>query len=247
LEPDQYQQAIDMQRRGLDRCAKLAADVPDEPAYRETLAYCYVRLGGFLRRASRHQEAIDALREALKVRPDDPAAQNQLAWILVTHPDPGMQDYQQAIRLAQRAVEVTPQGAGYRNTLGVAYYRQGDYRAAVNQLEAAMRLRAGGISDDWFFLAMALWQLGDRDNAFKWFDRAMQWMEKNRPGDTELRRFSAEAEALLRGATPPAQSGRRSRLDTHQHRPESAFAGLPVQAPFLQDPPTDDLPLAVLA
>jgi hypothetical protein len=45
---------------------------------------------------------------------------------------------------------------------------------------------------------MAHWQLGDRDEARKWYDRAVAWMEKHQPKNEELRRFRTEAEELLR-------------------------------------------------
>jgi hypothetical protein len=61
-----------------------------------------------------------------------------------------------------------------------------------------MELRNGGDSTDWFFLAMTHWQLGDKDQARKWFDKAVTWMEKNQPGNDKLRRFRTEAEELLK-------------------------------------------------
>jgi eukaryotic-like serine/threonine-protein kinase len=60
-----------------------------------------------------------------------------------------------------------------------------------------MSLRRGGYSFDWFFLAMAHWRLGDHDKARTWFGRAVQWMDKHMPQHGELRRFRAEAEAML--------------------------------------------------
>jgi hypothetical protein len=60
-----------------------------------------------------------------------------------------------------------------------------------------MDLRNGGDSFDWFFLAMAHWQLGDKDQARKWYGQALAWMEKNQPNDDELRRFRSEAEEVL--------------------------------------------------
>jgi hypothetical protein len=60
-----------------------------------------------------------------------------------------------------------------------------------------MSLRAGGNSFDWFFLAMAYWRLGDHEKARTWFDRAVQWMNKHMAQDSQLRRFRAEAEAVL--------------------------------------------------
>ena len=55
-----------------------------------------------------------------------------------------------------------------------------------------------GDSEDWFFLAMAHWQLGDKQAARKWYDQAVAWMDKNQPDNVELRRFRSEAEELLK-------------------------------------------------
>ena len=44
---------------------------------------------------------------------------------------------------------------------------------------------------------MAHWQLDHKAEARKWYDQAVEWMEKNRPHDEELRRFRAEAKELL--------------------------------------------------
>ena len=44
---------------------------------------------------------------------------------------------------------------------------------------------------------MAHWQLGKKDKARAWYDRAVQWMNKNQPNNRELRRFRAEAAELL--------------------------------------------------
>ena len=44
---------------------------------------------------------------------------------------------------------------------------------------------------------MARWQLGEKEQARKWYDKAVQWMDKNKPKDEELRRFRKEAEELL--------------------------------------------------
>jgi Flp pilus assembly protein TadD len=107
------------------------------------------------------------------------------------------------VRLAQKAVTASPEAGNYWNTLGVAHYRNGDARAAVAALETSMRLRAGGNSFDWFVLAMAHSRLGDRDQARRWYDRAVEWMDQHPPPHVELRRFRAEAEAML------AEAGKR--------------------------------------
>ena len=83
------------------------------------------------------------------------------------------------------------------NTLGAAHVRAGDWKGAVVALKRSMDLRKGGDAHDWFFLAMAHWRAGAKDRARVWFDKAVAWTDANRPGDQELVRFRAEAEALM--------------------------------------------------
>ena len=66
-----------------------------------------------------------------------------------------------------------------------------------------MELRSGGDASDWFFLAMAHRQLNNKDEARTWYDKAEAWTHTNKPDDVELRRFQAEAAAVL-GVTLPA-------------------------------------------
>ena len=40
-------------------------------------------------------------------------------------------------------------------------------------------------------------QLGNKEEARAWYDRAAEWMVKNSPDDDELRRFRGEARQLL--------------------------------------------------
>jgi hypothetical protein len=45
---------------------------------------------------------------------------------------------------------------------------------------------------------MANWNMGEQDEARRWYDQAIEWMEKEKgPDDEQLRRFRAEAEELL--------------------------------------------------
>ena len=90
-----------------------------------------------------------------------------------------------------------PKEASYWNTLGTARYRAGDWQGAIEALEKSMQLRSGGDAFDWFFLAMAQWQLGHKDEARNWYDKAVAWTEENQRNNEELRRFRAEATELL--------------------------------------------------
>jgi len=44
---------------------------------------------------------------------------------------------------------------------------------------------------------MAHSRLGNKDQARTWFDKAVSWMENNKPKDEELARYRAEAAELL--------------------------------------------------
>jgi len=64
-------------------------------------------------------------------------------------------------------------------------------------------------ASNWFFLAMASWQQGEKDQAGTWFDKADAWTREKDPGNTELRQFWKEAAELLgrpgpEGAAPPS-------------------------------------------
>ena len=77
----------------------------------------------------------------------------------------------------------------------------------------SMQLRSGGDSADWFFLAMAHWQLCEPEKARAWYDRAVQWLDNNKPYDEELRRVRVEAAALLgipeKPASKPSEISKR--------------------------------------
>jgi tetratricopeptide (TPR) repeat protein len=120
---------------------------------------------------------------------------NNLAWFLATWPDLGWRDRGLAVAHAKKAVELDPGSGMFWNTLGVAQYRSGAWKAAIEALMKSVQLRKGGDSFDFFFLAMAHWQLNEK--AREWYDRAVAWMDKNNPQNEELKRFRAEAAALL--------------------------------------------------
>jgi tetratricopeptide (TPR) repeat protein len=191
------QEAEAIRRREIHLYESLKPNLAENAIHRRNLLLGYLELACLLCQLGRQTEAAEPYRKALEMEENDPAVNNELAWFLATSPEPHLRDAARAVRLAQKVVAVRPESANYRNTLGVAYYRSGDDRAAVAALEKAMSMQAGGNSFDWFFLAMAHGRLGDRNKARTWFDRAVQWMDRNTPHDGELCRFRAEAEALL--------------------------------------------------
>jgi serine/threonine protein kinase/Flp pilus assembly protein TadD len=166
-------------------------------------AYC--GLHQVLQEQGKWDEAALWYRKFIEVKPDSVWAHNNLAWLLATCPDPKFHDGEQALQHARRAVELAPRDGNAWNTLGVACYRAGHYQESKQALEKSMELLGGRFEGfNTFFLAMAHWQLGDAAGARQCYQQAVGWVEKNRlvlekaPGDlAELRRFRAEAAALL--------------------------------------------------
>jgi WD40 repeat protein len=122
---------------------------------------------------------------------------NDLAWRLATCAEPHLRNPARALELARRAVTLAPDEGDFWNTLGAAHYRAGNWTAAAAALHKSIDLRRGGNSFDWFFLALAQWQLGQKDEARKRYDQAVAWMTKYAPHDEDLTRVRAEAAELL--------------------------------------------------
>jgi tetratricopeptide (TPR) repeat protein len=129
---------------------------------------------------------------------------NGMAWRLATDPNPDRRDPPSAVELAKMAVDRAADNGAIVNTLGTAYYRAGNWQAAIQTLKQAEELYQGQFfSSDAFFIAMASWQLQDKDAARKWYTAGVRWMEKYAPNNEEQRRFHAEAAALLSLAVEP--------------------------------------------
>jgi eukaryotic-like serine/threonine-protein kinase len=214
-------------RQLIDLLESLLAESPKNYPFRAAIAASQLRLGSVLTRAGRLQQAEKARSLALTALPilekraeelpkesadrlSLAVSQNDLAWGLATDPDPKVREFfaAVAVKLAKKAVELTLKEGFIWNTLGVAYYRAGDWKAAVVALNKSIELRKGGDNGflaafgnpprfDWYVLAMAQWQLGKMDEAREWYEKAVQWMEKSQPQNDELKRFRAEAAELL--------------------------------------------------
>ena len=66
------------------------------------------------------EEAIAEYREAIRLQPDDANAHNNLAWLLATAADPQWRQPAEAVKLAAKAVELSPKFGMFWSTLGAA-------------------------------------------------------------------------------------------------------------------------------
>jgi serine/threonine protein kinase len=206
-------------RQALALCEKLAKADEGDKFWFESSAMNFAgaqeALGNVLWATDRQEEAAAAFRRAEEIRQEvldlrrDKSSPNLLyqamARFYATCPDKRLRKPAKAVELAKKAVEIAETleprpslalGDSW-NTLGVAQYRAGEWKAAVTGLEKATQLPQSGANTAGFFLAMAHWQLGDKDQAHRCYDKAVQWMETSRPHDPELIQLRAEAAALL--------------------------------------------------
>jgi WD40 repeat protein len=151
--------------------------------------------------------ALAARQKAHALVPDDNLVNNFLGWMLVVCPEPEKRNAKQALVLAKKAVGAAP--GDWRNwrTLGVAHHLAGDDRAAVTALTRSLELHQSGEAFEYFPLAAAHQQLGNKEEARKWYDQGVAWMTANKtPLVAELAVLRADAEAVLGIANK--QSGR---------------------------------------
>ncbi len=154
-------------------------------------------LGDAFQEKGQLDKALAEYREGIRLKKDDAQLYNHLARLLATCPDLKLRDAGQAVATAKKAVDLASGDGGCWNTLGIAQYRNGDWKAALAALNKSVQLRKGGDSSDFFFLAMAHWQLNEKDKARAWYEQAVAWMDKHNPKSKELKRFREEATALL--------------------------------------------------
>ena len=84
----------------------------------------------------------------------------------------------------------------------MAQYLAGEYGAAVESLTRFTELNADALvsraeAEGFLFLAMAHWQLGNREQATPWFDKAVDWMQQHHDRQPDHRQLLAEAAKLL--------------------------------------------------
>ena len=80
----------------------------------------------------KHSEAVADYGASLTARPDDSGILNNLAWVLATSPRDRLRDAPRAIRLANRACEITDFKAPHiLSTLAAAHAEAGDFERAI--------------------------------------------------------------------------------------------------------------------
>jgi serine/threonine protein kinase/tetratricopeptide (TPR) repeat protein len=126
--------------------------------------------------------------------PDDPRLHVGRARALVV-----LKDNDNAAVACARAVDLEPKNLTICLECGQVYGSLGQWDKALPLLSKAQELgqQDATLGSSWFPLAMAHWQAGDKAQARHWYDRADRWMVRQESRAPKLRRWRAEAAALL--------------------------------------------------
>ncbi len=86
------------------------------------------------------KHVVDLLRRGHEQVPDDMPINNMLSWVLATTPDGSLQDGVEAVRMAERALQLAGDDPHVLDTLAAAYAAAGRFEDAVNAVDRALNL-----------------------------------------------------------------------------------------------------------
>jgi hypothetical protein len=140
---------------------------------------------------------------------EDPNQLNAASWAVVLRPDAPADAYRKALRWAEAACRQEPDDGFYLNTLGVAQYRTGRYKEALETLGRSDKITSaftgGSQPADLAFLAMAKHRLGQKGPAAVTLRSLREVMKQpSWSDDEEAQAFLREAQALIDGKPAPA-------------------------------------------
>jgi WD40 repeat protein len=136
-----------------------------------------------------------------------PVLLNNASWAVVLQPQRVGADYEQALRLAERACRLQPDVRSFQNTLGAAQYRLTRYPEArltltrIERLNMASSATSGPVS--LAFLTMVHHRLGKHAEARAYLGRLREAIQKaGGPSHPDVKAILHEAETLIEAPAP---------------------------------------------
>jgi tetratricopeptide (TPR) repeat protein len=102
---------------------------------------------------------------ALRVRPNDPESQNELAWLLANRRDGVAREPRRALKILQSLVQAWPEEGHFWETQALAIHRLGSWNEALIPCEKATRLSRNHRGRTQLLLAIVLARLGEKEKA----------------------------------------------------------------------------------
>jgi serine/threonine protein kinase len=191
--------------RSVDDLEEVISRYPKTIGYREEAASAWQSVGQLHEAAGQTDEAKKAFRRSIVLyenllgeRPARVSYASPLACLYADCPVEQLRNMARAVELAKKALEVEPDSSRLWITLGVAHYRQGEWKAAASALETGLRQNRPETGRGTFYLAMTYALRGDGERASRFYEQAVKWMDKNQPRNPDLVRMRAEAGEVLK-------------------------------------------------
>jgi len=142
---DNLGQALSGQGRFDEAIESYGKAIQTDPNHADT----HFNFGLALNQLGRTKEAVAQYREALKLNPELAVALNNLAWVRAVNSDDELRNGAEAVRLAERACELTHYNEPlFIRTLAAAYAESGRFPEAVTTAEKAEQLASSaGLKD----------------------------------------------------------------------------------------------------
>jgi tetratricopeptide (TPR) repeat protein len=132
---------------------------------------------------------------------ENPQELNMTSWATVSKPGREQAEYELALAQAEVAYRLKPDPE-ILNTVGVAQYRAGKFKQAIETLERSRKANPNGpdTPSDLAFLAMAQYRAGQVDDSRRQLNKLRDAV-KAAAGDEEANAFLGEAEKLVGAVT----------------------------------------------
>jgi WD40 repeat protein/tetratricopeptide (TPR) repeat protein len=164
-----------------------------------------LRRSDLLRRLGRRTESNSDYKKWIETAFPTADQRNVRAWEMVMGPME-KRDPDRGLLLAEEAVRLAPNTAPCLNTLGVAYYRTGDFSKAKETFLESARLNSAApqydADADSFWLAMSYYKLGDHSKAKDYYEKGLQSWARHGTHEPDNEQIRTEADKLLGNQLP---------------------------------------------
>ncbi len=170
---------------------------------------CWQHLARIYAHTGRRRESTMLFERAIALNQGNTMIRTRFAEFLLRAEDPEIRNHPRALYHAEMGVRGSPDMPIPLGILGQAHYATGNYAAAADALEKSVARINGGwyLATNRLYLAMAQWQLGNREEALKLYDQAFE-RAKIFKSSEELGRLYEEAGALLEVTTQSTSNER---------------------------------------
>ncbi|MFZ0771709.1 MAG: tetratricopeptide repeat protein [Candidatus Sulfotelmatobacter sp.] len=196
-----FQKAVELDKNNSDALLKLGQVQAAQGSVSQALALYrqsikdhpreiafYILAGEMYESQSDWNNAKAMYQKVLEIKPDDPLASNNLAYVMLQQG--GNVDV--ALAMAQTARRGMPNSANAADTLGWAYFQKGVYRSAIDMFQESLRLnQKRGAADDptvHYHLGLAYQKVNQPAQARQQLERAL----KINPNNSDARKALSE-------------------------------------------------------